>query len=75
MNEEELRHERDRLRLLLEITNSMTSRLDLRRLVEALSPKLRNSINHVTCDRTSVYVIDFNRTLKIREAQVVHRQN
>jgi formate hydrogenlyase transcriptional activator len=39
-NEEALRHERDRLRLLLEITNSMTSRLDLRRLVEALSTNL-----------------------------------
>jgi formate hydrogenlyase transcriptional activator len=38
--ENELRHERDRLRLLLEITNSMTSRLDLRRLVEALSTNL-----------------------------------
>ena len=40
MNEEELRRERDRLRLLLEITNSMTSRLDLPRLVEALSTNL-----------------------------------
>src|SRR5262249_10404100 len=40
MNDEELRHERDRLRLLLEITHSMTSRLDLRRLVEALSTNL-----------------------------------
>src|SRR6516225_5190912 len=40
MNEEELRRERDRLRLLLEITNSMTSRLDLHRLVEALSTNL-----------------------------------
>jgi formate hydrogenlyase transcriptional activator len=38
--ENELRHERDRLRLLLEITNSVTSRLDLRRLVEALSTNL-----------------------------------
>jgi formate hydrogenlyase transcriptional activator len=40
MNEEELRRERDRLRLLLEITNSMTSRLDLRRLVQVLSTDL-----------------------------------
>src|SRR6266852_4426339 len=30
MNEQALQHERDRLRLLLEITNSMTSKLDLR---------------------------------------------
>ncbi len=40
MNEEELRRERDRLRLLLEITNSMTSKLDLRRLVAVLSTNL-----------------------------------
>src|SRR5580704_10741213 len=40
MNEEELRRERDRLRLLLEITNSMTSKLDRRRLVEVLSTNL-----------------------------------
>src|SRR6266436_5329173 len=38
--EEALRRERDRLRLLLEITNSMTSKLDLRRLIEALSTNL-----------------------------------
>jgi len=37
LNEETLRIERDRLRLLLEITSSMTSKLDLRRLVETLS--------------------------------------
>jgi formate hydrogenlyase transcriptional activator len=40
MHEEVLRRERDRLRLLLEITNSMTSKLDLRGLVEALSTNL-----------------------------------
>jgi formate hydrogenlyase transcriptional activator len=39
-NEEELRREHDRLRLLLEITNSMTSKLDLRCLVEVLSTNL-----------------------------------
>ncbi|HTV06650.1 MAG TPA: sigma 54-interacting transcriptional regulator [Acidobacteriaceae bacterium] len=39
-SEEKLRLERDRLRLLLEITNSMTSKLDLRRLVETLSTDL-----------------------------------
>jgi PAS domain S-box-containing protein len=37
---DELRHERDRLRLLLEITNSMASKLDLRQLIEALSTNL-----------------------------------
>jgi len=40
LNEEALRLERDRLRLLLEITNSMTSKLDLPRLFEALSTDL-----------------------------------
>ncbi|WP_245632328.1 GAF domain-containing protein [Edaphobacter aggregans] len=40
LNEERLRLERDRLRLLLEITNSMASRLDMRRLVETLSTDL-----------------------------------
>jgi len=40
MNEEALRRERDRLRLLLEITNSMTSRLDLHGLVEVLSTNM-----------------------------------
>ena len=40
MNEENLRQERDRLRLLLEITNGMTSKLDLGHLIEALSTNL-----------------------------------
>ncbi len=40
MNEQALQRERDRLRLLLEITSSVTSRLDLRQVVEALSTNL-----------------------------------
>ena len=40
INEEALRVERDRLRLLLEITNSTTSKLDLSHLVEVLSTSL-----------------------------------
>jgi formate hydrogenlyase transcriptional activator len=40
LHEEALRHERDRLRLLLEITSSVTSRLDLRQVVDALSTNL-----------------------------------
>lgn len=40
LDEERLRLERDRLRLLLEITNSMTSKLDLHRLLETLSTDL-----------------------------------
>jgi formate hydrogenlyase transcriptional activator len=40
MNEEALRRERHRLGLLLEITNSMTSKLDLRGLVDVLSTNM-----------------------------------
>ena len=40
LHEQALRHERDRLRLLLEITNSTISKLDLPGLVEALSTNL-----------------------------------
>jgi formate hydrogenlyase transcriptional activator len=40
MNEQALQHERDRLHLLLEITNNTTSNLDLTHLVEALSTNL-----------------------------------
>ena len=40
MSEEALRRERDRLHLLLEITNSMTSKLDLHGLVEVLSTNM-----------------------------------
>jgi formate hydrogenlyase transcriptional activator len=40
LNEERLRLERDRLRLLLETTNSMASKLDIRRLIETLSTDL-----------------------------------
>jgi len=54
-NEEELRRERDRLRLLLEITNSMTSKLDLRGLVEALSTDL---LRVTRCDFCSLLLPD-----------------
>jgi len=40
VHEEALRNEHDRLRLLLEITNSTTSKLDMPHLVEALSTNL-----------------------------------
>lgn len=40
LNEQKLRNEHDRLRLLLGITNSMTSNLDLGHLLEALSTNL-----------------------------------
>src|SRR5580692_1710508 len=55
MNEEALQRERDRLRLLLEITNSMTSKLDLRRLVESLSTDL---LRVTRCDFCSLLLPD-----------------
>jgi formate hydrogenlyase transcriptional activator len=53
--EGELRHERDRLHLLLEITNSMTSKLDLRGLIEALSTDL---LRVTRCDFCSLLLPD-----------------
>src|SRR5215467_1424694 len=54
-NEEALRLERDRLRLLLEITNSMTSKLDLPRLFEVLSTDL---LRVTRCDFCSLLLPD-----------------
>jgi formate hydrogenlyase transcriptional activator len=55
-NEEELRRERDRLRLLLEITSSATSRLDLRQVVEALSTSL---FRVMQCNVSALLLPDF----------------
>jgi formate hydrogenlyase transcriptional activator len=55
MNEQALQRERDRLRLLLEITNSMTSKLDLCRLIEALSTDL---LRVTRCDFCSLLLPD-----------------
>src|SRR4029453_8342817 len=55
MNEQALQRERDRLRLLLEITNSMTSKLDLRRLVEGLSTNL---LSVTRCDFCALVLPD-----------------
>jgi formate hydrogenlyase transcriptional activator len=57
MNEEALRRERDRLRLLLEITNSMTSKLDLRRLFDVLSTNL---LRVTRCDFFALLLPDGN---------------
>ena len=54
-HEAALRLERDRLRLLLEITNSMTSKLDLPRLFEALSTDL---LRVTRCDFCSLLLPD-----------------
>jgi formate hydrogenlyase transcriptional activator len=55
LNEEKLRYERDRLRLLLEITSSVTSRLDLRQVVEALSTNL---FRMMQCDVSALLLPD-----------------
>ena len=55
INEEAFRHERDRLRLLLEITNSTTSKLDLPHLVEALSTNL---LSVTRCDFCALVLPD-----------------
>ena len=54
-HEEALRHERDRLRLLLEITSSVTSRLDFRQVVEALSTDL---FRVMQCDVSALLLPD-----------------
>ena len=53
INEEHLRIERERLRLLLEITNSFTSKLDLRHLVETLSTDL---LRVTRCDFCALFL-------------------
>jgi formate hydrogenlyase transcriptional activator len=55
INEEALRRERDRLRLLLETTNSMTSKLDLRRLADGLSTNL---LSVTRCDFCALLLPD-----------------
>jgi formate hydrogenlyase transcriptional activator len=55
IHEQKLRHERDRLRLLLEITNSMTSKLDRGHLLEALSTNL---LSVTRCDCCALLLPD-----------------
>jgi len=55
VKEQALQHERDRLRLLLEITSSLTSRLDLRQVVEALSTNL---FRVMQCDVSALLLPD-----------------
>jgi formate hydrogenlyase transcriptional activator len=59
LNRESLRLERDRLRLLLEITNSITSKLDLRHLVETLSTNL---LKVTQCDICALLLPDADST-------------
>ncbi|MEP7340403.1 MAG: sigma 54-interacting transcriptional regulator [Acidobacteriota bacterium] len=44
--QQRLAHERDRLQLLLEINNAVVSALDLRQLMETISPCLRRVVHH-----------------------------
>jgi formate hydrogenlyase transcriptional activator len=55
MDEQALQRERDRLRLLLEITSSVTSRLDLRQMVEALATNL---FRVMQCDVSALLLPD-----------------
>jgi formate hydrogenlyase transcriptional activator len=55
MKEQALQRERDRLRLLLEITSGATSRLDLRQVVEALSTNL---FRVMQCDVSALLLPD-----------------
>jgi formate hydrogenlyase transcriptional activator len=55
LNEERLRLEQERLSLLLEITNSMASKLDMRRLVETLSTDL---LRVMRCDFCALLLPD-----------------
>jgi formate hydrogenlyase transcriptional activator len=55
LDQEALRHERDRLRLLLEITSSVTSRLNFRQVVEALSTNL---FRVMQCDVSALLLPD-----------------
>jgi formate hydrogenlyase transcriptional activator len=55
LNEEELRYERDRLRFLLEITSNVTSKLDFRQVIEALSTNL---FRIMQCDVSALLLPD-----------------
>jgi len=55
LKEQALQRERDRLRLLLEITRSVTSRLDLRQVVDALSTNL---FRIMQCDVSALLLHD-----------------
>jgi formate hydrogenlyase transcriptional activator len=55
IKEQELQRERDRLRLLLEVTNSMTSKLNIQRLVEVLSTNL---LSVTRCDFCALLLPD-----------------
>ncbi|MBS0169463.1 MAG: sigma 54-interacting transcriptional regulator [Nitrospira sp.] len=70
LHHEDLAHDRDRLRLLLEVNNAVVSHLDLDQLFPAVSACLRRVIQHdgsslLLCDeqagRWRIHVLDFDR--------------
>jgi formate hydrogenlyase transcriptional activator len=63
LNEEALRLERDRLRLLLKITNSLSSNLDPRRLIETLSTDL---LSVLRCDVCALLLPDNSRRFSVK---------
>ena len=70
MNEQALQRERDRLRLLLEITSGVTSRLDLRQIVGALSTNL---FSVMQCDVSALLLPDpTSGALRVR---ILHNPN
>ncbi len=71
IHEEALRHERDRLRLLLDITSSVTSRLDFRQVVEALSTNL---FRVMQCDVSALLLPDSESgELRVRTKPLARR--
>lgn len=70
LHHQDLAHDRDRLRLLLEVNNAVVSHLDLDQLFPAVSACLRRVIQHdgsslLLCDeatgRWRIHVLDFDR--------------
>src|SRR5438552_3624917 len=65
--QQQLTHERDRLRLLLEVNNAVVSRLDLRDVFAATTASLRRVIPHVLA---SLYLYDPENEVVRRHALV-----
>jgi formate hydrogenlyase transcriptional activator len=64
-HQQDLAHERDRLRLLLEVNNAVVSRLDLRDVFAATAASLRRVIPHVLA---SLYLYDPDNEVVSRHA-------
>lgn len=62
LSKQELSRERDRLRLLLEVTNAVSSKLDLQELLTAVATSLRKVVPH---DLTGLAIYD-GKTLEMK---------